>query len=138
MATKTDILGELNFITDRLSTQVRTTAFGALVFAWGLLVGDSPVARSVAGQYGVHLIIVGGMAILTMFLDFIQYFAGYVNVRSLYRRMEAADRNEGQYDQSSFSFRVRFYLFYVKIASLTLTIVWLLYVLGHWLITSYG
>ena len=51
MVSKKQVVEELNFITERLSTQVRTTAFGALVFAWGLLIGDSRAAHSVSGLW---------------------------------------------------------------------------------------
>jgi hypothetical protein len=72
MVRRETVLKELDVLTDQLSTQVRTTAFAALVFAWGLLVGDSAVARSIAGQLEWHLVAVGAMAVLTMFLDFAQ------------------------------------------------------------------
>lgn len=138
MTSKATILEELKYLTSTLSTQVRTTALGALAFSWGLLIGDSPVARSLAGQLKWHLVGIGAMAILTMFLDFGQYFAGYINASSLYQTLEAAKANEGEYDYSSLSYRLRVYLFYGKIVSLTLTVIWLLSVLGFWLIRSYG
>ncbi len=137
MASKADILKELDFVTDKLSTQVRTTALGALVFAWGLLVGESSVARSVAGQLKWHLVGVGAVAILTMFLDFLQYLAGYTNALSAYRAMEAAKKTEGQFDENSFSYRLRKFFFYGKSLGLMVTVIWLLCTLGHWLIISY-
>jgi hypothetical protein len=94
MVSKEDVRKELDFLTDQLSPQVRTTAFEALVFAWGLLVGDSAVARSIAGQLEWHLVAVGAMAVLTMFLDFAQYLAGYINVHSLYRTMGSVNPEE--------------------------------------------
>jgi hypothetical protein len=136
MVSKEDVRKELDFLTDQLSTQVRTTAFGALVFAWGLLVGDSAVARSIAGQLEWHLVAVGAMAVLTMFLDFAQYLAGYINVHSLYRTMESVNPKDGQYNESSYSYRFRLYLFYIKMISLGVTVLWLLSVLGYWLVTS--
>lgn len=133
MVRRETVLKELDVLTDQLSTQVRTTAFAALVFAWGLLVGDSAVVRSIAGQLEWHLVAVGAMAVLTMFLDFAQYLAGYVNVLSLYRTMETTKAEEGQYDTRSRSFRLRLALFYLKMISLGVTVLWLLCVLGYWL-----
>ena len=136
MASKADLRKELDFLTDQLSTQVRTTAFGALVFAWGLLVGDSAVTRNVAGRLKWHLVAIGAMAVLTMFLDFAQYFAGFVNVHSLYKTLETAKKDEARYDENSCSYKLRLYLFYIKMISLGVTVLWLLCVLGYWLATA--
>jgi hypothetical protein len=137
MPNQKELVEELNFSSHTLSTQVRTIAFGALVFAWGLLAGESPSARSVAGQFGVHLILVGLLAIVTMFFDFIQYIAAYENARALYNEMNATHKEELDYDEKGRLFEVRFYLFYVKMASLAITVSLLLYVLVRWLVTSY-
>jgi len=137
MASKADILKELDFVTDKLSAQVRTTALGALVFVWALLVGESPIARSVAGQLEWHLVGVAAVAILTMFLDFLQYVAGYVNEKNVYRAMQAAKEDTAEYDETRCSWRLRLIFFWAKILGLTVTVIWLLAVLGYWLSTSY-
>jgi hypothetical protein len=136
MVSKEKVLTQLDLLTDQLSTQVRTIAFGALAFAWGLLLGDSAVARSIAERLEWHLVAVGAMAVLTMSLDFAQYLAGYVNVLSLYHTMETAKTDNGEYDTSTYSFKFRLYLFYLKMISLGVTVLWLLSVLGYWLAKS--
>ena len=82
MASKSDITEDLNFLTDRLSTQVRTTALGVLVFSWGLLMGESTVARSLAAQLKRDLVAVAALAVLAMLCDILQYLFGYWNTRN--------------------------------------------------------
>lgn len=77
MATKQEILEEIKFLSDRISVQVRTISLGLLAITWGLLIAESNVAIEIARQMGKSLMIIGGLAILTMFFDFLQYFFGY-------------------------------------------------------------
>jgi hypothetical protein len=111
MPSKAEIIKELDFVTDTLSKQVRTTALGTLVFAWGLLVGESAAARSIAGQVQWHLVGVGAVSILAMLFDFLQYVAGYRSVKALYDKMDVENQEEGWYDETSYSYRLRFLFF---------------------------
>jgi len=138
MASKTDILKELDFVTDKLSTQVRTTALGVLVFAWGLLVEQSTVARSVASEMKWHLLGIGGTAILAMFLDFLQYVSGYINARRAYKRMTKLGRSDVKFEDYNISYKLRLFFFYAKIIGLVLAVIWMLSVISYWLATSYG
>jgi hypothetical protein len=137
MATEADILSELNFITDRLSTQVRTTAVGALAFSWGLLIGDSAVAKNVTAQLKWHLVGVCAAAVLTLFLDFAQYCAGYKETLKVYRTAQQAANHEAQYNEASLYFILRSLFFYAKLAGLSATVFWLLSDLVYWLVSSY-
>jgi hypothetical protein len=44
--------------------------------------------------------------------------------------------DQGEFDDSALSFRLRMFLFYAKMVALSLTVAWLLVVLGRWLIES--
>jgi|SRR5579872_7517910 len=136
MATKTEIIAELNFVTETLSTQVRTTALGALALSWGLLIGESKTAQALSAQLKWHLVWVGALAVLALFCDFLQYVAGYKNTRTVYKKMQSAGKNEGSYDETSFWFRVRVIFFYTKMIVLSVAVVWLLSALGHWLVKT--
>jgi hypothetical protein len=136
MKEKAHLEEELDFLTTTLSTQVRTTALGVLILAWGLLIGDSPAARSVAGQLKGHLVAIGLMAILTITLDFGQYFAGYKNVRDLYDELEVTGKDQGDYDYQSGWYKLRSRLFNAKIVCLILAVAWLVVALLYWLIRS--
>ncbi|MGO9589888.1 MAG: hypothetical protein ACLP3K_07570 [Candidatus Acidiferrales bacterium] len=136
MATGADIIAELGFVTDRLSGQVRTTALGALALSWGLLIGESATAQALAAQLKWHLVGVGAAAILVLFCDVLQYVAGYVATLGVYRKMQKAGKNEGSYDESALPFRLRMVFFYLKMVVLSVTVVWLLVALGHWLLAA--
>ncbi|MGC1491284.1 MAG: hypothetical protein WA798_07910, partial [Candidatus Acidiferrum sp.] len=116
----------------------RTTSLGALALAWGLLVGESATAKAVASELKWHLLIVGGLAILVMFLDFLQYVAGYWTTYGLYEQMRKSGQAEGLYNESAWSFRFRKFFFYAKMVTLAITVIWLLTALGRWLIQTYA
>ena len=139
MLEKCKIQDELNFVTDKLSSQVRTTAAGALALAWGLLVGESPTAKAVASDLRWSLLVVGGLAVLALFVDFLQYFSGYLNTqRALRSVVKDKDGKEvGQYDDTALSYRLRRYFFRGKIAILAITVGWLLISLTRWLLLNY-
>ena len=104
--------------------------------SWGLLIGESNVAKSVASASKKHLLVVGGLAILTMFLDFLQYVAGYINNHKLLKHMESSGLENAQYDYDSYSYRLRSWLFVGKQVALVVTVVWLLAVVLDWILNS--
>jgi hypothetical protein len=134
MATKVEVLSELEKVTDRISTRVQTTAVGVLALTWGLLVGDSSVAKSISEQLRLNLLLVGGAAVIVLFLDFLQYFAGYISTKKVYNEMEKKDAASGKYDYDSLPFRLRTIFFWAKQFALILTVVALLLVLGRWIL----
>ena len=136
MATVSDIIAALDFVTDRLSAQVRTTALGALALSWGLLIGESATAKELAAQLRWHLVGVGAAAVLVLFCDFLQYVAGYNSTLGVYRKMQAEKKAEGSFDERTLSFRLRMFFFYAKMVILSVTVIWLLTALGHWLVVS--
>jgi hypothetical protein len=78
------------------------------------------------------------ITIVTMFLDFVQYLAGYRNVNSLLREMEDEEQTEANYKYESATYRLRKWCFRGNLFTLTLTVLCLLYVLGYWLFSSYA
>jgi len=136
---KSKIQEELNFVSDKLSSEVRTTALGALALSWGLLVGESKTAQAVANDLKWNLLAVGGLAVLVLFFDFLQYFAGYLSARKAFRDVYKNDKGieVGQYDDKAFSYRLRRFFFFAKMIVLAIDVGWLLFALGHWLILNY-
>src|SRR5437016_144779 len=130
MATKDKILDDLNFVTDRISTQVRTLALGVLGFVWGIIISDSQIAKSIAQPLNAQLLGIAGGALLTMLLDFLQYVAGYVNTASVLTAIERINATEGSYDYKSWGFRLRRFLFWSKVCVLTVTVLALLRILA--------
>jgi hypothetical protein len=129
MASKQDILKEKEFLSDRISTQVRTVALGLLGITWGLLIGKSDAAVEIASSIGKHLMAIGGIAILTMFLDFLQYLFGYWYTDNLIKEMEKANEEEGKYRYSDLRYRLRTFMFCSKQISLIIGVMWLFVVL---------
>jgi hypothetical protein len=136
MATEAEIIKELDFVTDRLSGQVRTTALGALALSWGLLIGESTTAKELAAQLKWHLVGVGALAVLALFCDFLQYVAGYIETMNVYRQMKKAKKTEWSYDEGALFFGLRMFFFYAKMVVVSATVLWLLTALGRWLILS--
>jgi hypothetical protein len=135
MPTKDKVIEDLNWLTDRLSTQVRTVALSVLALAWGLLIGDKEADKAIAMQRKWHLLGIGGTAVVVMFLDFLQYVSGYVNTHSLLKEMERTGANTGTYKTNSLSYRLRMFFFYGKQFLLAAAVLWLLYILSRWLWT---
>lgn len=129
MATKEKIIGDLDFVTDRLSTQVRTLALGVLAFIWGIIISDSQTAKSIAEPLRAQLLGIAGGAILTMLLDFLQYVAGYLNTASVLAEIEKIKATEGTYDYGSWGFRFRRFFFWSKMTVITITVLALLRIL---------
>jgi hypothetical protein len=136
---KSRIQDELNFASDRLSSQVRTTALGSLALSWGLLVGESQTAKSAANDLKWNLLAVGSLAVLALFLDFLQYLAGYLNARKAFESVvvDANGKEVGQYDAKAWSYRFRRFFFYAKMIVLAINVGWLLFALGRWLILNH-
>ena len=133
MPRKVAVIERLDALTDRLSTQVRTIALGILALAWALLSGRSDAAESVSGMWKSHLVFVAWLSILVMFLDFLQYVAGYRDTRNLLDRMEREGKDEAQYNEKSFWRKARESFFISKQLVLGLAVLWLLVIVGRWL-----
>jgi hypothetical protein len=136
MVNRKDVLAELGGVTDKLSTQVRTTAVAVLVLTWGLLIGDSPIARTISTERKSSLILLGVASVTILFLDFLQYFAGYFSTMKVLNEMERAKTDEGQYDDESLPWRLRLSLFWAKQALLVLTVIAFLVVFGCWAVSK--
>src|SRR4029077_18163031 len=98
MATKKELLERKHFVSDRLSTQVRTISVGTLAVSWGILIGESKTAQDMAGALRVPLMLVGAISILALLFDFLQYAAGYSDVSAVVRKMEKAGEQEAGFD----------------------------------------
>src|SRR6266705_2568940 len=99
MATKVEVIQELGRMSDKLSSQVRTTAIAVLALSWGLLIGDSSISRTISVQSRSSLILLGGLSLLVLFLDFLQYSAGYFGTNHVLDEMESSGATSGQWDR---------------------------------------
>jgi hypothetical protein len=100
---------ELQWLSDKLSAQVRLIALGMLAVSWGLLVSP-PQGVNVSAR---GLLVVAILALLTMIVDMLQYVVGYANTRRHHRRLIRENIEEG-YDPEAPLYRFRIRLFWAK------------------------
>lgn len=102
-------LQEIQWLSDRVSTQVRTIALGILAVAWALLITPAKMP----GISGKGLLLVCLLAILVVVVDLAQYVAGYLNTLRLHRRL-LREGIEDYYDRGAPFYQVRVGLFWAK------------------------
>lgn len=120
-----EIIKELNFLSDRISTQVRTISVSLIAFIWILLLGGEKAPFEFSICIKKQLVVIMFLAVIIMLCDFLQYFFGYINTDSLRKDLEANDKEEGEYDYKSWKYRVRKGMFWAKQIILIISIIWL-------------
>jgi len=106
--TPKETLNELQWLSDRLSNQVRLVATGVLALCWGLII--TPPAT--LGLSARALLVVSLLALATMVLDLLQYVVGYINTLGVHRR--ALRDADVAFDRSAPLYRLRMGLFWGK------------------------
>ena len=117
---------------DRISAQVRLISFGLLATTWGLLIGQVQALGISEATAKKHLIFIGAMAILTMFLDFLQYVCSYVNSKAALDEMDRTGKEEGEYTKDFF-YRAGVAFFWCKQLFLAVSAMWFLGCIALWL-----
>jgi hypothetical protein len=118
-----DIIEELQFLSDRISTQVRTIAVSLVVLVWALLMGgkDAPFTPSAVERS--RLLAVAVLAIAAMFADYLQYFFGYLSADSTRKTAEAAPSKSADYKYDDPRYQLRGGLFWGKQLLLVIAVV---------------
>jgi uncharacterized membrane protein len=114
MAAKDKIIADLDFITDRISTQVRTVSLSVMATVWLFAVGgkDTPVLPKAPDKN--LLLIAGGLCLLALLVDYLQYVAGYLGTRKILAAGEKAGQTDFKYDYGAWTYRLRTVLFWLK------------------------
>lgn len=103
-----EVSQEAQWLSDRLSVQVRWVAVGILAFVWGLII--SPPRELAISQ---RLVLSAGLlAIAALLVDLLQYVVGYVYTIRILRRMERGA--EASYNRRHLLYRLRHYCFVAK------------------------
>lgn len=136
MPSAKELIDELHFLSDRLSTQVRTVALGLLALSWGLLLGESRTAVEAAEAMKRGLLIIGVMAILTMFLDFLQYVCGYLDTNRVRERAAKSPEKQALFNSSTLTYRSRNFLFWAKQILLSATVVYFVFLVSRYFARS--
>ncbi len=114
MPTLKDLIRDLDFITDRISTQVRTVALGLAALSWALLLGESQAAAAAAAQMKLGLLLVGTLAVATLLFDFSQYVFAFLDTDRVREEAEDSDAKEAEYDYEKWTYRLRSFFFWGK------------------------
>jgi hypothetical protein len=104
-----DTLAELQWLSDRLSAQVRAIALAVLAVAWALIFSQ-PANLTVSTR---SLLWVCVIALLTLIADLLQYVVGYINTRRHHREVLRTKVDQG-YDPDEPLYRARRFLFWAK------------------------
>ena len=119
------ICDDLNFSSDRLSSQLRTLTFGILAVVWLFLSRNKEVSALKIGSSGALLGIVF-LCVLTLLIDATQYWASYVSANAVRKAAERANREEAEYDEGSSLRRLQQMCSWSKQITALLAAVWLL------------
>ncbi len=126
MVTLEDTIRDRDWLSDKLSTQARWFAGAVVLLLWGLISAPAPPVRLSA----TALVFVGLLAITVLFIDFLQYAAGYIATERLAREiLRLEDRRIDGYDRREPFYRARRWCFWGKQIAAAVTFVALLVVL---------
>lgn len=131
------IIEELQWLTDRISTQVRTMSLSLLAITWGLLIGKPEISQPLPLWLKKHLLAIGILVVVAMFSDFLQYLFGFLNTKRLLKSMEDNNQDEAEYDYSSITYRLRGISFGAKLISVLAACTWFLAAIIPFCITAF-
>ena len=129
MPTLKEVIEDLNWLCDRISTQVRTMSIGLLAITWGLLIGKPEISQPLPLWLKKNLLAIGILTLVVMLSDFLQYFFGLLVVDSLRKSMEKMKQTEAEYDYGTITYRLRKLFFWVKLVLVVIACIWFLAVI---------
>lgn len=114
------------FASSRLSEQVRYISFSALAFVWLFLAGGkgAPVLPVVPNTN--CLFMGGGIALLALILDYLQYICAYLNTRNEIKKAEEAGKDTVNFDYTDTLHCLREWMFWAKQLAMVMSVVVLL------------
>jgi len=124
MPTLDTVKEDLNFLTDRISTQIRTIAIGLIIITWGLLIGDIKLNIEILDTQKYQLLTICAIAVIVMFLDFLQYMFGYFYTSSLRKKMIDKNLAQSEVDERNILWFFRCFFFHVKQYLLVIDVIW--------------
>ena len=111
MVTLKDTMAQLDWLSDRISTQVRWFAAAVIGLVWGLLLTPPSTVHFLPSA----LTSVGMLAVTILFFDFLQYSCGYIATQRQHRRLlELPGQQAEGYDAQDPWYRARTDFFWVK------------------------
>lgn len=129
MPTSKEVIKDLDWICDRISTQVRTISIGLLAITWGLLIAKPEISQPLPLWLKKNLLAIGILALVAMFSDFLQYFFGLLVVDSLRKSMEKLKQTEAEYNYGTIKYILREFFFWAKLVLVAIACIWFLAVI---------
>src|SRR2546423_1300308 len=125
----TKVYERLDFVSDRLSTQIRTLTLGVLALVWLFLSAgkNAPAISLIAGNK--QLLGIATLCVLTLLLDASQYWASYVSSNAVRKEVESKNLTQADYDETSFLRRLQVGCFWAKQFTAIVATAWLLLIL---------
>lgn len=119
-----EISAELEFLSDRISSQVRSLGFGMIALVWALLTGLKDTSLVIGAGQRRELLGIALLAVLAMVIDFLQYLLGYRDTIRILRGAEKNKQKEAAYDATSALYRARSTCFWLKQVVVLLGVSW--------------
>jgi hypothetical protein len=123
------IIEELQWLSDRISTQVRTLGISLLAITWGLIIAQPQIAGPLPDDLKKSLLIVGVLALAAIICDFLQYSVAYLNNKALLDNMEDKKLDEAAYDYTATTYKLRGFFFWAKQVLLIIACAWFLIII---------
>jgi hypothetical protein len=115
MPEKADLLKELDWLSDKISSQVWTLNLAFLGTAWSLLIVGGPGGVRFSVRNAVWVLV---PCIVSLLCQMAQYLCGYLLAQRLLREM--GNRTESQYPRDSWFYRGRDLFHWCKIIFTTI------------------
>ena len=126
MPTLEKVIEDLNWVCDRISTQVRTISIGLLAITWGLLIGKPEISQPLPLWLKKNLLVIGILTLFTMLVDFLQYLFGFFIIEGLRKSMEKNKQTEAVYDYGTITYKLRKICFGLKLILVIIACIWFL------------
>ena len=126
MSSVKDVIEELRFVSDRISTQVRTISVSLIIVTWGLLLGTSQTSLPATDCFRKKLLTVGVVAVVAIICDYFQYLFGYWGTKNVLKQAESSKAEVAEYDYTDWRYRFRETFFWIKQIVLMAAILWFL------------
>jgi len=109
------IIEELQFISNRISEQVRTISISVIAIVWLFLAGGNDAPPVLPSTPNKCLLFIGGsLALASLLIDYFQYLFAYINSDQVRRKAENTNKKKATYNYTSFLYILRTASFWLK------------------------
>ena len=123
------VYDDLDFASNRIGEQTRNISLGVLAIVWLFLAGGKNAPVVEIPPSAPILFSAGGLAMLSLVLDYFQYLSAYLLSRTVLKQAEATENPDeaADYDYESAGFKIRTLFFVAKQGTCLLSVVVMVY-----------